>query len=87
MKIEVTKEDIAQGAINRENGFPRSLSCPVAVAIQRATGNDAVGVGWSQCFVGKVNYAIPEEVSDKIVAFDDDKQVEPFSFELTEILG
>lgn len=86
MKVDVTQEDI-------DRGMPKRCSfCPVAKAIQRATGNKYfyVAVSGSELCdsvraVTRTDYIdaidLPPEVLVFLTRFDAGKPVEPFSFE------
>lgn len=78
MKIDVTAADI-------QLGRPRTITlCPVARAIRRAT-KSRHGL-WSVCesfiLCGKIRHKTPRKVAAFIRRFDNQKPVEPFSFEL-----
>ena len=75
--ITVTLEDIAKG----ERGS--ACSCPIALAIKRATNQ--------RCHVSPTLFCFERDLYDKplprvagqfVIAFDGNKPVEPFSFEL-----
>lgn len=83
MKVEVTAEDIAMGQRYSAE------KCPVALAIERATGRRAIaglttihwyppGESW-MCRQG-----LPREVARFIRAFDHGRPVSPFSFSLLD---
>lgn len=78
--IEVTAEDVA-------NGMRCDCSlCPVALAARRAMADALVGVGVRSIFLGgpheRKRVELPDEVREKIVAYDREGVMEPFSFEL-----
>jgi hypothetical protein len=76
--VDVTQEDI-------DNGIPaHGTHCPVAIAIERATGGKYVGVAAGITFPngnGK-SVVMPDFVHEWYLAFDYGKHVEPFSFDL-----
>lgn len=80
MTITVSQDDIEQGQPLK------GLSCPIALAIKRATGLEYVGVGvrqyWYKDLAGGV---LPPEVTEFVKAFDSGKPVEPFTFELEDL--
>lgn len=75
--IDVTAEDI-------ENGRPHSTSCPVALAITRATGTPAVVTGSPFSFpvYRACGNLLPSEVQLWIKKYDLHYDVLPFSFDL-----
>ncbi len=77
MRIEVTAEDI-------EKGEPRSsCSCPVTLAIRRATMIDFVMTGYLRINIGHcIKLFSPDAVKKFISAFDNDEPVKPFEFDL-----
>lgn len=78
IKVEVTKEDIANG--EREN----SCKCPVALALSRLGTDVSVGNGEIGFWLGDKYrlIEIPDMVDDFITQFDNGKEVEPFEFTL-----
>jgi hypothetical protein len=75
MQIEVTREDIEEGP----PGF--GDSCPVALALQRATGEWA-HVRRDAIQIGEIVYDAPVAVSEFVDLFDDELPVEPFAFDI-----
>lgn len=74
--INVTQQDI-------DKGIKRTcLTCPVAIAMARATGK-SITVSRESFWYGMRRIRLPKEAIDFIWAFDDDRKVEPFSFEVT----
>lgn len=86
MKIKVTKADI-------KNGKRKSASsCPIALAVKRATKQKLVVVDEEYIGFGKssrsyTEYKIPDKASVFIATFDDGDKVKPFSFALEKIVG
>lgn len=80
MTIEVTPEDIRMGKRNM------LCSCPVALAIKRATGAERVAVGGTDALWVSDNEPLkvnlPIEARSFIFAFDEGGQVTPFTFDL-----
>ncbi len=82
MRIEVTQEDIDNGARNCNVG------CPIARAIRRCTGEAYVSVGYDGASAGpslleSKRFRLPADVSERIVAFDSPGGVMvPFAFDL-----
>lgn len=78
--IEVTQEDILQGA-NRD-----CVNCPIARAVRRATGNKCLRVGkfsiWDQRQVDADGIPLPVVAKKWIAGFDSGYPVEPFAFEI-----
>lgn len=64
LRVEVTAEDIALG----KPGDP--FSCPVALAVRRASGVVNVGVGRLTARVRDTVYNLPHYVTDWIDAYD-----------------
>jgi hypothetical protein len=58
--------------------------CPIALAIQEATGlqSDVVGVEGEDILINGVHYSSPRSVTDFIDAFDNERVVFFFEFEL-----
>jgi hypothetical protein len=75
MKIIVTKEDIERG-----RHWSESL-CPVALAVQHATGKNAL-VSYILGVEGYVSEVAPQSVREFIERFDANRPVEPFEFDL-----
>ncbi len=76
MKINVTQNDINQGRIASAD------CCPVARAIRRQTGREAL-VGPMYCDISdQENIPLPEEVRRFICDFDCGIEGKPFSFYL-----
>lgn len=78
MRIDVTQEDIRRGR-PRESDF-----CPVALALNRATGEYA-DVSWCRPYLGLEHTPLApfsKEVSDAIYLFDRGYPIDPFSFEI-----
>lgn len=82
MKISVTQEDINEGT-------PQDCwSCPIARAVQRATGFDWVEVDGMYVEAGGVpqkSCELPAEARRFVNKFDDGRYVEPFDFFLPEL--
>lgn len=76
--IEVTKEDILQGA--RRDG----LFCPVAIAARRSLGIP-VAVSYTIMLWGEFGAVLPKKATDFIKCFDDRIPVSPLTFEIEEI--
>ena len=79
MKIDVTELDIENGKCGV------AFSCPVALAVRRATGITRVYVGSRHLEIGDRRMAIPIPVRRFITCFDAEIPVGPFSFELEGI--
>lgn len=77
MKITVTQEHIEDGKAEDE------LACPIALALRQQTNED-LAVFSFDAFRSGVSKSIPlpKIASDFINAFDYDKPVEPFTFDL-----
>lgn len=78
MIIKVTEQDIERGS--------RVFSdhCPVALAINRATGRHAI-VYHHAIKIGelsRIEYPVPDKVREFIQDFDSGKEVQPFEFDL-----
>lgn len=86
MKINVTKADIRNGEIGSFS------SCPVGLAIRRATKQKFVKVGREYISFGKntqsnidyKTYKTPNKVARFIATFDAEDKVKPFSFTLNK---
>ena len=80
MLIEVTRDDVGNG-----QRFC-SDSCPVALAIKRATGAFFVVMTCEHVMitkgVSKQIVRLPPDVIEKVLRFDRGHAMEPFSFEL-----
>lgn len=77
LKIEVSKEDILIGT-------PRSAyNCPIAAALKRAFPNSHIRVAGT-IFIDGRRLSLPDICNTFMVAFDANKAVEPFKFELGE---
>lgn len=81
MKIVVTEEDITNGKRHAP------YSCPIALAIQRATGYSILAVypksgGRGAVRIGYKIIPIPMAVNQAIMKFDSENKMEPFEFEL-----
>lgn len=81
LKIEVTAEDIRQGV--RNNAF----NCPIAHALRRASGHNAVRVDVCDLTVnsageGLRSAPLPPEAESFLVLFDSSLDVAPFTFEV-----
>lgn len=87
MKVIVTTEDIAAG------GRGDSENCPIARAVQRATGETFWNANGTRIHNSRALFAgsevqhsfmpIPVWMADWIRAFDRGDSVEPFEFEFT----
>ena len=82
VKVDVTQADVNDG--RRSD----CRDCPIARAIQRATGNPNISIGlhhgrfWKSADDYTV-FQIPEVCAKFIVDFDGGLPVSPFSFEVT----
>lgn len=79
MEIEVTQEDIEKGQRHR------SLSCPVALAVNRAFNGGSIYVGSSHIYDendGMRTIDLPIEAISFIRVFDSGKVVKPFKFSI-----
>jgi len=84
MKITVTKNDIRQGQMNSPT------SCPVALAVQRATKDHRSTVGYLAIHIRQtdnsvtriMDFALRGPVLSFVRAFDKGKRVKPLSFTL-----
>lgn len=82
MLIQVTQEDIDNGIIGSGH------SCPIALAVKRATGYGYVsvsvqGVVYGEHPDGKVfSIEADENIEKFVLYFDEEIPVEPFSFEI-----
>jgi hypothetical protein len=78
MKVQVTQEDINKG--NRCDPW----NCPLALAMQRATGDRNISVGAATAGpLGKLGmFWLPLEATRFIHDFDFEHPVEPFEFEV-----
>ena len=78
--IRVKDEDIKQG-IRRNGSF-----CPVALAARRILGTKVITNRYQLSIVPNnhttIKYPAPVEVTEFVDAFDADKKVEPFAFEI-----
>ncbi len=73
--VTVTEEDI-------KNGKPMLCTeCPISLAAQRVFPSDRVATGGSAMFINGSMFFIPKEAMEFIMKFDEDKKVEPFTFE------
>jgi hypothetical protein len=79
MRVDVTQEDIEEGARGDCN------FCPVARAIRRAFPTKSVFVGANTIGVGGERLEMPDDVDEFVCAFDSYCDVYPFSFELPEV--
>lgn len=83
LTIRVTANDIRRGQ-NRKPAERRSQSCAIAQAIRRATKRKDVEWGYEEgTVVGKKIAALSEfkEITKAfVIAHDDGKKVEPFTF-------
>ncbi len=74
VRVRVTKADI-------ETGRPKSAACcPVAIALQRATGKKSCRIHWDAFRVGRFEDATPGAVQEFVSDFDAGRPVRPFSF-------
>lgn len=77
MLIEVTQEDI-----DSPEGEMRCKTCPVALALNRATGRSwTVSTDWATCGSSSI-LNLPDAASDFITNYDSNQPVKPFTFEL-----
>ncbi len=82
IQIDVTQEDIDKGRRGH------CELCPIARALQRATGALSVdvtdlGVSWWNMEDEQFAAALPEVAAAFIVRFDDCGEAQPFSFSVT----
>jgi hypothetical protein len=75
MRIEVTQQHIDKG-IRRS-----AYHCPVAQALSEATG-DIWTTGRWDAGNGTVNVLLPEDVVERIIRYDDTREMQPFAFEM-----
>lgn len=80
MKISITKEEIKEG--KPRNG----VSCPVALAITKATGIKRISVAGPWAVLNdRVQVNLPHNVYLRILRFDNPKgKMTPFSFDLPD---
>lgn len=78
--VRVTKRDIKLG--NSRGVELRSRSCPIARAVQRATGQQDVRVGYGRVTVCGVRIQLPNEATKFISQSDKWVEVKPFDFVL-----
>lgn len=77
LKIEVSREDI-------QRGIPKSACyCPIALALKRAFPNSHIKVTGT-LFIDGRRFSLPAICNTFMGAFDTNKAVEPFEFELGE---
>ncbi len=79
MRIKVTEDHIRRG-VRGEN-----TCCPIALAIQEATGNQEWHVGGLACWRTSnfdKNVELPIEATKFISRFDVNKSVQPFEFDI-----
>src|SRR6185436_6632606 len=79
MKITVTKNDIRRGIMNS------STSCPVALAVKRATKDSTATVGWAFIHIRHgitFDWELRGEVLKLVREFDKGYRVRPLSFTL-----
>lgn len=74
--IEVTPEDIVDG--ERFN----SCRCPIALATKRVLPDRPVDVHRAGMIVGGDEIKLPWRAQDFIARFDDEKPVDPITFEI-----
>ena len=84
MKIEVTAEDLRLGT-------PTYGNCPISIAAMRAFNATFVYTQSPKMYVGKGAltggmYDLPLEAKIFVNAFDQEKEVKPFTFEVGEPL-
>lgn len=66
-----------------DHGRPGTCTlCPIALAIQEATGIQQVGVNIVEVRIDGKYFDLPREVTEFINQFDAGGSVEPFEFEL-----
>ena len=76
MKFKVIQEDIDEGSHD-------ALSCPIALAINRATGSNNAFCGiksWG--FVGDIEWPLTKEMFQFLANYDHGKPVGPQEFEV-----
>lgn len=82
VKVEVRREHLDSGM------RCRSECCPVALAVQEATGLESAYVNYVAAVVtypeGTAVYGLPKVARAAIRDFDNRLKVEPFSFDLRE---
>ena len=77
LTVEVTQQDIERGSLIE------CRSCPVALALQRATGREVEVAGpWFIFANSRRHFNLPESVRDFVAQFDSGVAVQPFSFEI-----
>lgn len=76
MKIDVTDLDILKGLC-----YHRTL-CPVALAVKRVVGTKNVAVGHAFIKINDKPVDLPSNVRVFIAKFDQQEEVDPFSFNL-----
>lgn len=78
MRIEVTLEHIRNGRRNS------CYACPIALAIVDAANVQNPTVGSRSVSIGDMVYRLPVAAQDFIASFDTARDVEPFSFDLSD---
>lgn len=80
IRIEVTAEDIERGVL------ADCTECPVALAVERATGDQAHVYDGSVTLTSDCVYtSLPDDVNRRIRAYDAGESMVPFSFELPDL--
>lgn len=77
IKIRVTKADIEAGKCCS------SISCPIALAIQRCCKPKFLSVGYDVCINSDWDIPLPAAANQFIRDFDGGRPVKPFTFSLT----
>lgn len=82
MRITVTQQDIEQGKRRDEQ------SCPVALACKRAGLSEPRVDNYYVSYIsredGSFSFLLPQQVKNFIIAFDNQKSVQPFNFDLRD---
>ena len=76
MKVTVTQEDIDKGRPQVGHG------CPIAIAVKRSNKSNTVWIGRFTAFIGADCYPLPGTAMQFVKDFDNNKPVEPFTFEM-----
>jgi hypothetical protein len=80
IRVDVTTEDIEHG--DRQS----YVTCPVALAVRRVMGRliEVSNRGWVITEDEEANADLPDDVTERIIDYDEGGAMEPFSFELPE---
>ena len=74
LKVTVTLHNIRRGLILHR------MSCPIALAVRRATHRTNVSVSGTTIYAGKSAFALPQKAINFIDDFDYGDHVTPFTF-------